>query len=179
MGYGKAYADEMKDTIQKEVKTLWGKSKGKYPTFEDLEDPCHRNIQCDALNWKGNVCFLIWAKSARSDKSKEECPVSNSSVPPSPTALIPSLLLPLQPKVHQPNLFSVKQRQNTPHLPKITFFRSAGHSGSNAFHHLCDLKRIRTIPEFQPLLYGDGILQSILMLTVDEAPMVILDMKKL
>ena len=34
-----------KDTIQKEVKTLWDELKLKYPMFEDLKDACHRKIQ--------------------------------------------------------------------------------------------------------------------------------------
>ena len=88
MEYGEVYVDKNKDTIQKEVKTLSDGLKVNCPTFEDLKDACHRKIQelgRVELKIKG-VLKSMWAESARSDRSKEECPVNNSSVPPLPTS---------------------------------------------------------------------------------------------
>ena len=43
-------------------------------------------------------------------------------------------------------------------------------SGSNPYHHLHDLKKIRMIPEFEPLLYCNGIQKPVLIITVDGGP---------
>ena len=54
--------------------------------------------------------------------------------------------------------------------PTYIAIRSAKHSGSNAYHHLHDLKKIRMIPEFEPLLYCNGIQKPVFIITVDGGP---------
>ena len=54
--------------------------------------------------------------------------------------------------------------------PTNISIRSAKHLGSNAYHHLEDLKTIRTLEEFKPFLFSDGNSKSILIITVDGGP---------
>ena len=44
---------------------------------------------------------------------------------------------------------------------------SAKHQGSNAYHHLEDLKKIYTLQEFEPFLFSGGEAKPILIITVD------------
>lgn len=48
--------------------------------------------------------------------------------------------------------------------------RSAKHCGSSTYKHLSDLKRIRDLPEFENVLYFDGNLKPVVIITVDGGP---------
>ena len=79
--------------------------------------------------------------------------------------LIPSVIRGMEIKKHCFSSEAVTYRG-----PIYIAVRSAKHSGSNAYHHLFDLKKIRSLPEFEPILYSDGNLKPVLIMTVDGGP---------
>ena len=54
--------------------------------------------------------------------------------------------------------------------PTSITIRSAKHQGSNAYHHLEDLKKIHTQQEFEPFLFSGGEAKPIFIITVDGGP---------
>ena len=55
--------------------------------------------------------------------------------------------------------------------PTYIAVRSAKHSSSSAFHHLCDMKRIRSLPEFSTSFQNDrGEDKKVMIITVDGGP---------